>query len=168
MFWVFVGHQFLRTQLSYLARVLFYSTLGELAYTHIISILLFPPQKKSCLFLLCFTPEFSGLFAGHDPTRGSRHDVFKMSRVGSGRVGSENVQNVTGRVGSGQEVFKSRGSGQVGSRFFQISQVGSGRVASRNFHISWFRSGQVGSRGDEQLGSGHVPRETGHSQVGPA
>ena len=40
-----------------------------------------------------------GLFAGHNPNRGSD-----------------------------QEVFKSRGSGQVGSILFQISRVESGRV----------------------------------------
>ena len=48
-------------------------------------------------------------------SRGSGHVVFKMPRIGSGRVGSGSVQNLTGRVGSGQEVFKSCGSGQVGS-----------------------------------------------------
>ena len=69
-----------------------------------------------------------GLFAGHDPTRGSGYVVFKISRVGSGRVGSGSLQNLTGRVGSDQEFFKSRGSGQVGSRVFQISRVGPGRV----------------------------------------
>ena len=31
---------------------------------------------------------FSGLFTGHDPTRGLRQGGFKISRVGSGRVGS--------------------------------------------------------------------------------
>ena len=30
----------------------------------------------------------TGLFMGHDPTRGMGQEVFKMSRVGSGRVGS--------------------------------------------------------------------------------
>ena len=43
---------------------------------------------------------FSGLFAGYDPTRGSSQEGLKMSWVGSGRVGSEGVRNVTGRVGS--------------------------------------------------------------------
>ena len=76
-------------------------------------------------------PLYSGIFAGHDPTRGSGHGVLKVSRVGSG-----------------QEGFKSRGSGQVGSIVLQISRVGSGRVENIfNFH----GSGQVGSRGDEKL-----------------
>ena len=69
----------------------------------------------------------TGFFAGHDPTRVSR--VTWCSKChGLGRVGSGSVQTLTGRVGSGQEVSKSRGSGQVGSRVFQISRVGSGRV----------------------------------------
>ena len=42
------------------------------------------------------------------------------------------------RVGSGQKVLKSRGSGRVGSGDFQISRVGSGRVGSdqEGFKIS--------------------------------
>ena len=69
---------------------------------------------------------FSGLFAGHDPTRGSGHVVFKTSRVGSGqevfklsRVGSGRVNrfsNLVGRVRSGPEFFKPHGSGRVESR----------------------------------------------------
>ena len=47
--------------------------------------------------------------------RGSGHGVFKMSRVGSGRV---------------RKCSKSHGSGRVGSRGYQISWVGSGRVKS--------------------------------------
>ena len=67
-------------------------------------------------------------FRGSSPGRESGHVASK--RHGSGRVESGSVQNLTGRVGSGQEVFKSRGSGQVESRVFQISRVGSGRVGS--------------------------------------
>ena len=97
----------------------------------------------------------SGLFTGHDPTRGSGQggfkiswvgrvgslrfkmsrvgsgrvrsgqEVFKISRIGSGRV--KRLQNLAGRVGSGQEVSKSRGSGRVGSRGFQNL---AGRVGS--------------------------------------
>ena len=44
-----------------------------------------------------------GLFTDHDPTHGSGQEVFKFSRVESGRF---SVQNLAGRVGSGQEVFK--------------------------------------------------------------
>ena len=56
----------------------------------------------------------------------------------TGRVGSRSV--LAGRIGSGQEVLKSRGSGRVGSRGFEISRVG----------------------------SGHDPRDTGHSRVKPS
>ena len=45
---------------------------------------------------------------------GSGQRGFKISRVGSGRVGS------------GQEVLKSRGSGWVGSRSLEISRAGLG------------------------------------------
>ena len=59
---------------------------------------------------------FSGLFTVHDPTRGSGHRIF---------------HNLTGRVGSGQEVFKmSRvDSGRLGSDLgvFKL-RVGSGRI----------------------------------------
>ncbi|CAM9124236.1 unnamed protein product, partial [Laminaria digitata] len=80
------------------------------------------------------------------PTRGSGQELFKISRVGSGRV--KRVRNITGRVGSGQEVLKYRGSGRVGSRFFQISRVG----------LSWVIGGFQISR----VGSGHDPRDTDH------
>ena len=59
---------------------------------------------------------------------GSSQDVLK-SRAPS-QVGSE-VSNLTGRVGSGQEGLKSRGSGRVGS----------GRVGPRGFEISRVGSG---------------------------
>ena len=86
-----------------------------------------------------------GLFTCRVKSRGS-------GRVGSGRVESGGLQNLAGRVGSGQEVLKSRGSGRVGSGGFQnrgsgrigsgqdaskFSRVGSGRVkTSRNSHGS--------------------------------
>ena len=44
--------------------------------------------------------------------RGSGQGGFKISRVGSGRVGSRGFQKLAGRVGSGQEVFK---TSRVGS-----------------------------------------------------
>ena len=47
--------------------------------------------------------ELLRLLAGRDPTRGS---------------GQKSVQNLTGQVGSAQELFKSRGSGRVGSRVY--------------------------------------------------
>ena len=42
-------------------------------------------------------------------------------------VGQEDLQNLAGRVGSGQEVFEVSwiGSGRVGSGGFQIVRVGS-------------------------------------------
>ena len=52
--------------------------------------------------------------------------VLKMSRVGSGRVRIKYLFEIS-RVGSGQEVFRSRGSGQVWSRVLQILRVGSGQ-----------------------------------------
>ena len=55
-------------------------------------------------------------------THGSGQNVLKISQVGSGRL-----HNLTGRVGSSQDVFKYHGSGRVG---FKISWVGSGRVWS--------------------------------------
>ena len=72
----------------------------------------------------------AGPFTGHDLTRGSGQEGFKMSRDGSGqevletsRVGSVQVDkfsNIAGRVGSGEDVFKYHGSDRVGSRGFQI------------------------------------------------
>ena len=66
---------------------------------------------------------FSGLFAGHHPTRGPVQEVFKISRVGSGRVkrfqasraGSGRVEtfsSLTDRAGLGQDFFKFHGSDQ--------------------------------------------------------
>ena len=43
----------------------------------------FPIFKETVLYMYKF-PE---LFTGHDPTRGSGQGDFKISRVGSGRVG---------------------------------------------------------------------------------
>jgi len=90
---------------------------------------------------------FPGLFAGHG--------VFKMSRVGSGRVGSGSVQNLTDRVRSGRV------------KGFQISRVGSGRVKSFSNLTGRVGSGQEVMK-SSRVGSGHDPRETGHSRVGPA
>ena len=72
---------------------------------------------------------FSISFAGHDPTSRSGHGVFKMSRVGSGRVkifqshgwgrvGSGGGEKLTGRVGSGHDPRETitRGSDQHDSR----------------------------------------------------
>lgn len=53
---------------------------------------------------------------GHDPTRGSVQEVFRISRlgrIGSGRTGSRGVRNRTGRVRPANEGFKSDGSGQI-------------------------------------------------------
>ena len=56
---------------------------------------------------------------------GSGQEVFEISRVGSRRV--KKLSKLAGRVRSGQELFKSHGSGRVKS--FQISRVGAGRVS---------------------------------------
>ena len=52
----------------------------------------------------------------------------ESGRVGSGRVSSRDIRNLTGRVESVQEMFEiSRvGSGPVGSGSFQVSRVESG------------------------------------------
>ena len=52
-------------------------------------------------------------FTGHDRTRGSGHRGISKTRRSS-RVGSKGGRNFTGRVGSGQKIFKSHGSGWVG------------------------------------------------------
>ena len=82
----------------------------------------------------------SGLFTGHDLTDGSGQEVFKISRVMSG---------------SGPEIFKSRGSGLIGSDRVNHSSNPTGRVGlgQEVMKNSW-------------VGSGHDPRESGHSRVG--
>ena len=106
----------------------------------------------------------AGLFTGHDP--GPVKGVSKSR--GSGRV-KLHFKISPGRVGSGQEVSKSRGSGLVGSIGFKnlAGQVGLGQEVSKSRG-----SGRVGS-GQEvfkttRVGSGHDPRDTGHSQVKPS
>ena len=74
-----------------------------------------PDRPRRCIY---------GLAGQGDPTRIKPVCVSLVNR------------NVAGRVGSGQEVMKSRGSGRVGSggvgsgrvKKNQISRVGSGRV----------------------------------------
>ena len=84
------------------------------------------------------------------PTRGSGHVVFKISRVGSGRVESSQVVFKISRVGSGPVKRRSNlvvrvKSGQV----FQISRVGSGKSGHEFFKSHG--SSQIGSRGDAKL-----------------
>ena len=81
-----------------------------------------------------------GFFTGHDPTRGSVQGGFKISRIGSSRVGSRGFK--ISRVGSGQVNRLQNLAGRVRSRGFKISRVGSGRVGSRGFQIF---AGRVGS-----------------------
>jgi len=66
-----------------------------------------------------------------------------MSQVLSGRV--NNFSFLAGRVGSGEEIFKSHVSGRVGSRVFRISRVGSGRGGSIH---EVFKMSRVGSSHD--------------------
>ena len=54
--------------------------------------------------------------------------VPRVNRNAAGRIGSRGVRNLTGRLGSAQQVFKSRRSGRVGSNAFQNSRVGTSRV----------------------------------------
>ena len=88
------------------------------------------------------------------PSAGRIRGISKFH--GSGRAGSGSLWFKTsrvgpGRVGSGQELSKSRGSGRAGSRGIKIS-----------------RSGQVGSRvlKTSRVGLGHDPR-AGHSRLKP-
>ena len=88
---------------------------------------------------------------GSGRVRSSRFEIsrigprgFKISRVGSGRV--NRLQNLAGRVGSGRV-----GSGRV-KRFKNLAhRVGSGQEV---FKIS-------------RVGTGHDPRDSGHSRVKP-
>ena len=90
----------------------------------------------------------------------------------SDRAGSRSVQYLTGRVGLGR----------VGSRGCQISRVrlglvkifsnltgrvGSGRVKKCANLTGRVRSGQEETK-SSRVGSGHDPRETAQSRVGPA
>ena len=79
----------------------------------------------------------AGLFAGHTPTRGSGHGVFKMSRVGSGQeiskiswVGlgrvKKRISNLAGRVGSGHSFSNLAGRVGSGQDFFHISRLTGG------------------------------------------
>ena len=88
-----------------------------------------------------------------------------MLRAGSGWV-RKCFLNLTGRVGSGQEVFKSRGSGLV-LKSYGSGRVGSGQVKNSSNFTGRVRSGQEVMK-SSRVGSGHDPRETGHSRVGPA
>ena len=90
--------------------------------------------------------------------------MFKISLVGSRRVGS-GVLKILG-VRSGRVKTFSNLAGRVGSRSFQISRVGLGWVKKFSNVIGRIRSGQEVLK-ISRVGSGHDPRETGHSRVGP-
>ena len=89
-----------------------------------------------------------------DPTRMKPVSHGSIGRWRVGRVGSGQEVLKTLRVGLGQRVLKSHGSGRMGSRGFQISRVGSGRVKKisksrgsgpvRSTHLKFF-AGRVGS-----------------------
>ena len=78
-----------------------------------------------------------------------------MSRVGSGRI--SRIES-----GSGQEVMKSRGSGQVKKYENVAVRVGSGQEVLKSRG-----SVRVGSRGLKSSRVGSDPRDTGHSRVKP-
>ena len=70
-------------------------------------------------------------------------------------------------VRSGRVKTFSNLAGRVGSRSFQISRVGLGWVKKFSNVIGRIRSGQEVLK-ISGVWSGHDPRETGHSRVGPA
>ena len=82
--------------------------------------------------------------------------VMTLPSGGVRRIGSGGFPNLTGRVGSGQDVSKPHTgrSVRVGSSGFQISRVGSGRVGS----------GRVGSG---RVGSGQWVLKISRVRVGP-
>ena len=55
----------------------------------------------------------SGLFVGHDHVRGSRQAVFQKLAGRVGCCGRCSRTRVSGRIGSGLQVFESHGSGRV-------------------------------------------------------
>ena len=87
---------------------------------------------------------------------GSAQDIFKISRVESGRVGT--FSSISGRVGSGQKVSLPLGLGRVGSGHCSNSQVGSGglEIFSSSCGSGRFRSAHTpfGSG----VGSGQLAR----------
>ena len=106
------------------------------------------------------TRSMSGLFTGHDPTRGLSQEVFKILWVGS-----RGCRNLTDPVVSGQEVFKSHGSDRVGlGRIRRCSnitgRVMSGRVGPGQDVVRTRGWNRVGSGGFQtsRAGSGQVRR----------
>ena len=77
------------------------------------------------------------------------------------------VKGVSKSRGSDHHVLKYHGSGRVGSRGFKISWVGLGRV-NRLQNLA----GRVGLGKEvfkiSRVGSGHDPRDMGHSRVKPS
>ena len=73
----------------------------------------------------------TSIFRGH--TAWIRGEIVLVVYVISVVDGSGDLQNMTGRIGSGRvrRCSKSHGSGPVGSRLFEISRVGS-RQATRS------------------------------------
>ena len=95
-------------------------------------------QPTKVLIQTCLTHDFSTLTREiyHGSSRPDPHETL-TSRV---------TRSVAGRVMSGQQAFKSRGSPglwRVGSGQEGFKSHGSGRVGSRGFKISWIGSGRV-------------------------
>ena len=79
-------------------------------------------------------------FAGHDPARGSVQELFKNSRVESGRVRRCSKPHGSRLVGSVRA-----GSGQVGSARIEPGRIEPGRVGSGRVGSGRVGSGRVGS-----------------------
>ena len=87
--------------------------------------------------------------------------MFKMSRAGSGRV-----RKCSNSHGSGRVYRFSNLAGRVKSYSNLTGRVGSGQDFFK-FHWTSQVSGQDIIK-SSRVGSGHDPRETGHSRVWPA
>ena len=80
-------------------------------------------EKKTSIIEAMYIDLLNFVFLRDCPSLASQsfsRGGFKISRVGSGRV--KRFQNLAVRVGSGQEVFKSRGSDWVMTREMWVTR----------------------------------------------
>ena len=87
---------------------------------------------RAALFVSCTRRLRAKLVPRRENKQGFSRVTWCSKCHGSGRVGSGRVQNLTGRVGSGQEVLNLVGRVRSGQDFSNLT-------------------GRVGSRGDENL-----------------